>query len=276
MAKSLSQLMTQIEKLQKEAASIQSGIVDRIKKEIARHGLTADHLFGSSTPSAASEKAKPGKSKAGKTGAKFADDQGNSWSGFGPKPGWLRAALDAGRSIQEFLAAGAASDSAPTPKAKKPKAAKVVKDPKFADGNGNTWGGMGKRPDWIRAALDSGKSLDDFLVKKPASAAPAKKAKPADPFVAKTSAKTSAKAAAPAKKAAKPAASKKTAGAAAKPASKASTKTATKSKAPAPAKKPAAKKAAAVKAAAAGKKKAAAAKAAPAASDASDAAQPTA
>ncbi|VTU42713.1 MULTISPECIES: H-NS family nucleoid-associated regulatory protein [unclassified Variovorax] len=33
---------------------------------------------------------------------------------------------------------------------------------KFADENGNTWGGMGKRPDWLKKALLSGKSLADF------------------------------------------------------------------------------------------------------------------
>ena len=33
---------------------------------------------------------------------------------------------------------------------------------KFMDENGNTWGGRGPRPAWLRAALASGKSLDDF------------------------------------------------------------------------------------------------------------------
>jgi DNA-binding protein H-NS len=35
---------------------------------------------------------------------------------------------------------------------------------KYADANGNTWVGMGKRPQWLRDALAAGKSLGDFLV----------------------------------------------------------------------------------------------------------------
>lgn len=47
---------------------------------------------------------------------------------------------------------------------------------KFADEAGNTWGGMGKRPDWLRQALAAGKALEDFLVGKPAKSAKAAKA----------------------------------------------------------------------------------------------------
>lgn len=42
------------------------------------------------------------------------------------------------------------------------KAAKVVK---FKDDQGNTWGGMGKRPAWFKAALAAGKKPEDLLVK---------------------------------------------------------------------------------------------------------------
>jgi len=35
---------------------------------------------------------------------------------------------------------------------------------KYADDKGNTWGGVGKRPDWLRAELSAGKSLEEFLV----------------------------------------------------------------------------------------------------------------
>ncbi len=36
---------------------------------------------------------------------------------------------------------------------------------KFRDEAGNGWGGRGKRPQWLRDALNSGKQLSDFLVK---------------------------------------------------------------------------------------------------------------
>jgi len=41
-------------------------------------------------------------------------------------------------------------------------AAPVVK---FRNEAGKTWGGRGKRPDWLRDALAGGKQLQDFLVK---------------------------------------------------------------------------------------------------------------
>ena len=34
----------------------------------------------------------------------------------------------------------------------------------FRDPSGNTWGGRGPRPQWLRDALSSGKKLEDFAV----------------------------------------------------------------------------------------------------------------
>ena len=42
---------------------------------------------------------------------------------------------------------------------------------KFRDASGNTWGGRGPRPQWLRDALAKGKSLEDFLVKPGSDAA---------------------------------------------------------------------------------------------------------
>ena len=44
-------------------------------------------------------------------------------------------------------------------------AAKPVRAVKFSNGAGGTWGGRGKRPQWLRDELNQGKSLNDFLVK---------------------------------------------------------------------------------------------------------------
>jgi DNA-binding protein H-NS len=38
-----------------------------------------------------------------------------------------------------------------------------VRKVKFKDHQGNTWGGMGKRPDWFKAALAAGKTPGDLL-----------------------------------------------------------------------------------------------------------------
>ena len=36
---------------------------------------------------------------------------------------------------------------------------------KYRNDTGGAWGGIGKRPQWLRDALASGKTLEDFLVK---------------------------------------------------------------------------------------------------------------
>lgn len=58
-----------------------------------------------------------------------------------------------------------AADLFDTPKATK---SKSTKEAKYADANGNTWAGVGKRPTWLTEALKAGKSQADFLIKKDA------------------------------------------------------------------------------------------------------------
>ena len=36
------------------------------------------------------------------------------------------------------------------------------KAPKYGDGQGNYYGGKGKRPQWLKDALDNGATLEDF------------------------------------------------------------------------------------------------------------------
>jgi len=134
MAKPFSRILDQIERLQKEAAAIQTGVVDRIRKDIAEYSLTPEQLFGT----------------------------------------------------------GGQSQKAAVKKSK-PKVSS--KAPKFADGAGNTWGGMGKRPDWVRQALEAGKALEEFLIGKPAKAAPAKKATSKKPSAKPVAARKRVKAA---------------------------------------------------------------------------------
>lgn len=38
---------------------------------------------------------------------------------------------------------------------------------KYGDGQGNTWGGHGKRPKWFVEALAAGRTADDMLIAKP-------------------------------------------------------------------------------------------------------------
>jgi len=150
-AKSLSSIMSQIERLQKEAASIQSEIVSRVRKDIAKYGLTAEQLFGTVAV-------------AGTGRAKRSNGQA----------------------------------------AKSAKSTKSTKPPKYADAVGNTWGGMGKRPEWIRQALAAGKALEEFLIAQAGAPAPAraKAPKPRAKPKAAPRPKTAARKRAPAKSAA--------------------------------------------------------------------------
>jgi DNA-binding protein H-NS len=113
MSKTYSEILDQIEGLKVEAERLRreevAGVVARIREAIVAYGLTpADLGFG---PGAAKAKradkrgGKPGrKAAAGKPGAraKFRDSAGNVWGGRGPRPRWLREALAAGKSLQDF------------------------------------------------------------------------------------------------------------------------------------------------------------------------------
>jgi len=150
MAKSLTSILSQIERLQKEAASIQSEVIARIRRDIVKFGLTAEQLFAST-----------GGVKKGST-----------------KP--------------------------------RTKTNKGAKPPKYADGAGNTWGGMGKRPEWLRQAIAAGQALEDFLITK-ATAPTGSKARSPKSVAKKTKASPAAGSNPAAKKraAAKPAAPRK-------------------------------------------------------------------
>ncbi len=115
MSKSYSSVMKQIEALKLEAEKLRRGEVDgvitRIREAIQHYGLTAADLgLGSAKPKAEGAKAAgPAKRKKRKTAAaktpgvaKFTDGQGNTWVGRGKRPQWLRDALAAGKTLEEF------------------------------------------------------------------------------------------------------------------------------------------------------------------------------
>lgn len=172
MAQTYKQIQKQIEQLQRQAEALRGseikGVVDRIKVAIAHYGLTAAHL-GLDAPSS-----KATKKKTAKSSAQFSDGAGNAWSGRGPRPRWLRDALAAGRSIDEFrsgssikskLASAIGRMEAAKPAAKAPakKAKRAPSNVTYSDGAGNSWTGRGPKPRWLKAAIDNGKTLQDFV-----------------------------------------------------------------------------------------------------------------
>jgi len=119
MAKSLQQVLNQITKLEKEAATLRAkeaaGVIERIREAIAHYELTPADLFGPGTPSrkrasasAAAPKrraaAKPGKAAAAP--AKYSDGAGRTWTGHGKRPNWFKEALAAGKTAEDLLIKG--------------------------------------------------------------------------------------------------------------------------------------------------------------------------
>lgn len=157
MAKTYADIVKQIESLKKQADDVRrkeiGDVVKRIREAIAFYGLQPQDLFG---PGGRGKRREAPRAAAG---AKYGDGTGNVWSGRGPRPHWLRDALAAGRTLEEFaLPAASGGGRAPGRRRASRKGAAV----KFRDDAGHTWGGRGPRPQWLKDALAAGKSLDDF------------------------------------------------------------------------------------------------------------------
>ncbi len=152
------ELTQQIEALKQKAESIRAaeiaGVVERIRAAIEAYGLTPEQLFDarSATRSTATRRTagRPATRGSRVGGARFHDGNGNSWSGRGPRPGWIKAALAEGKSLDDFKveAGGAAPKPASTPK--------------YRDDAGHSWSGRGPRPGWVKAALAAGKTLEQL------------------------------------------------------------------------------------------------------------------
>ena len=175
MTQTYAQVTRQIAALQSKAEQLKKreidGVIERIKEAIDAYGLTAEQLFGG--------RSKPGRTAAaGKRVAKqrYADGAGNVWGGMGPRPLWLRAALEQGKSLEEFAVSGSNESSAGeqrsarTSPAKKKQARRGAKRGKrrtarqaYSNGT-DTWSGFGRQPRWLQAALADGAKLDDLKV----------------------------------------------------------------------------------------------------------------
>jgi len=132
MAKTLNQIESQIAKLQREAQALRvkevADVVGRIQQAIAHYGLTAADLFG------------------GKNLAPKKRLAGNALVGAaaGANSGAVKSAAKTANKVTE----------------KKPPA-----PAKYRDEAGHSWSGHGKRPNWYKAAIASGKTPQDLEIK---------------------------------------------------------------------------------------------------------------
>lgn len=107
------ELISQKAALEKQAAELQekieaarkaehADVVARIKALMQEHGVSLAELGGGKTGAR-----QPRAVKAGSTGRKVAAKYrnpatGDTWSGRGLKPNWLKAALASGKKIEDF------------------------------------------------------------------------------------------------------------------------------------------------------------------------------
>jgi DNA-binding protein H-NS len=68
----------------------------------------------------------------------------------------LRKEIAKGKSLADFAVDGREGQG----KTKKKQSISI----KYRDDHGNTWTGRGWKPLWLKAAIESGKTLDDFAV----------------------------------------------------------------------------------------------------------------
>ena len=118
----LAALNAQIAALQVQADALRKKevveIIAKVKDAIVHYGLTAADLgFGKATgkvgksPSAvggkpATKGRKSANAKPAAKAVKFKDDQGHTWGGIGKRPDWFKAALAAGKTLEDLLAKG--------------------------------------------------------------------------------------------------------------------------------------------------------------------------
>ena len=127
MPKSLARIEKEIEALEREADTLRkkeaAGVIVRIKEAIAHYHLSAQDLGLATEPrgrrgvARGSRRVRPEARQmsngAGKqaTNARrrpaggqvqFKDEAGNTWSGRGRRPDWLKAALESGKTLEEL------------------------------------------------------------------------------------------------------------------------------------------------------------------------------
>lgn len=198
MNQSYTQIVKQIESLQRKADAARAkevaGVVGRIKEAISFYKLSASELGlqnAASAPDAkpaATKKSatspmvakkKTSKSKLDLT-AKFRDAAGNEWVGRGPRPMWLREAIESGKSLSDYAVDGGDTTSAtksiatsstlatPEPKAaktRKKRRAKKAPSAKYKDGASSlTWSGRGRKPGWFSKAIAAGQTAESMAV----------------------------------------------------------------------------------------------------------------
>ena len=95
----IAQLERERQRLEKEAEQLLKDeklvVIAELRNRMNAYGITIDEL------QSAKVKTAPKRTR-GILPPKFADGQGNTWSGKGPKPQWILNALACGKSMEDY------------------------------------------------------------------------------------------------------------------------------------------------------------------------------
>lgn len=164
MAQTFAQLQKQISELEAQAARLKSteipGVIQQIRELVSTYEITAEQIFGEVAEPRA--KSRPPRAEGAMP---YADADGNTWVGRGKRPQWLRDALAAGHTLDEFRRKEPTrrKDSPTVARGKATAKRRGAGRAKYSDGSRN-WSGFGPQPRWLKEAIASGRSLDEFKV----------------------------------------------------------------------------------------------------------------
>lgn len=113
MAESYANIEKQIAALRAQADALRAkeatGVIAKIKVAIEKYQLTAADLglgarrASAARPPASRKRTSPAKgTKLGKVPVKYKDKNGNTWTGRGNQPVWLREAIKGGAKLESF------------------------------------------------------------------------------------------------------------------------------------------------------------------------------
>ncbi len=86
-------------KIQETQRNERQGAIDKVRALMAEFGLSVEDLGGKAASTGRKKASGDGTRKAA---VKFRDAAGNTWSGRGLQPRWLKDALGAGKSLADF------------------------------------------------------------------------------------------------------------------------------------------------------------------------------
>ena len=86
-------------KIQETQRHERQSAIEKVRALMAEFGLSVEDLNGKSASTSSRKKSSDGTRKAA---VKYRDAAGNTWSGRGLQPRWLREALSQGKSLNDF------------------------------------------------------------------------------------------------------------------------------------------------------------------------------